>query len=387
MSTADHETAETKIPLLSLTAAIVAISVAGAGFGHSLPLFSFLLNAYGASDFTIGMNTGFAAIAALIGAPLFPRVVAKIGLKLFLLISVTIMVVPYLLVFWAGDRIAWWYVLRFIFALGGAGLFAGSEIWINGLAPDHIRGRVIGIYATCLALGFALGPLILNVTGYEGMVPFIAGAAVFGSAALPLLFAKAPAFETDENKGIFGPIKKAPILFGASTMFAGVESAMLIFLPLLALELGHGEGIGAQSLTVYGLGLLVAQIPVGQLADRFNARTVMAACAAIGAIFALMVPVVQESVPLLFAVLFFWGGAVGGIYTAGLVVIGNTYKGPALAVANTGFVFTYALGAVFGPAIAGAVRFGAGPTGLAIAIAGLLAVYAWAARRGARGAA
>jgi len=131
----------------------------------------------------------------------------------------------------------------------------------------------------------------------------------------------------------------------------------------------------------------VAQIPVGQLADRFRARTVMAACAAIGALFALMTPVVQENVLALFAVLFFWGGAVGGIYTAGLVVIGNTYKGTMLTVANTGFVFTYALGAVFGPAMAGLVRFGIGPTGLAVSIALLLAAYAWAARRGASGTA
>ncbi|MEM6912502.1 MAG: hypothetical protein AAF511_00850, partial [Pseudomonadota bacterium] len=71
-----------RLPWLSLAASIMAISVVGAGFGHSLPLFSFLLESYGASDVTIGLNTAFAAISALICAPYYPRVIAKIGLKL-----------------------------------------------------------------------------------------------------------------------------------------------------------------------------------------------------------------------------------------------------------------------------------------------------------------
>jgi predicted MFS family arabinose efflux permease len=111
----------------------------------------------------------------------------------------------------------------------------------------------------------------------------------------------------------------------------------------------------------------------------------MAGCSAVGAIFALAVPVVQESVWLFYAVLFFWGGAIGGIYTAGLTVLGNRFKGAALAAANTAFVFSYALGAVAGPLGAGLVRGSLGPEALIVMIALVLGLYAWAARR--RGAA
>lgn len=370
------------IPVLGLAAAIAAISVAGMGFGHSLPLFSVLLETYGASDVTIGLNTAFGAIAALLAAPFYPRVIALLGLKVFLVLCLTIMVVPYLLVYLAGERIIWWYPLRFVFSLGGAGLFAASEIWINGLAPDRIRGRIIGIYSTCLALGFAAGPLILSVTGYDGALPFVVGAAVFASAALPLVLVRAPAIARESTGNIFAAIGKAPVIFGSAAMFAGVESAMLIFLPVLALELGHGVTVGAQALTVYGIGLLVAQVPVGQLADRFAPRRVLTGCAVVGAGFALLVPAVETEVAGLFAVLFIWGGAVGGLYTAGLVVIGNTFKGPQLAAANTGFVFAYAAGAVIGPLVAGIARFAAGPDGLVGCVVLSLALYAWAARRG-----
>lgn len=382
--TAASDSAEPPIPIVSLVAAIAAISVAGAGFGHSLPLFSVLLETYEASDFVIGSNTAFAAIAALLGAPFYPRLIARIGIRLFLLLSLAIMVLPYLLVFWAGERIWLWYPLRFIFSLGGAGLFAGSEIWINGLAPDRVRGKVIGIYATCLSLGFAGGPLILRVTGYEGFVPFLAGAAVFSLAAVPLLIARSPVVSKEDHGSIFTPMFRMPVIFGAAAMFAGVESAMLIFLPVLALELGHGVGVGAQGLTVYGIGLVAAQFPIGQLADRYPPRLVVAGCAAASALFAVTVPLVQQDIRLLYGALFAWGGALGGIYTAGLVVVGNRFKGTALAAANTGFVFAYAAGAVLGPFVAGTSRTLLGADGMVMVIAAVLAAYAWAARRPGR---
>lgn len=379
MSAASDDT-RSSIPFLSLAAAIAAISVAGAGFGHSLPLFSFLLDSYGASDVTIGLNTGVAAIASLVAAPFFPRLVARIGLKAFLILSLTIMVLPYGLVHLAGDRIWLWYPLRFLFAFGASGLFAGSEIWINGVAPDRIRGKVIGLYGTCLALGFALGPLLLDATGYEGFTPFGVGMAVFSLAMIPIVLARAPAVDPGSPGNIFEPIGRAPIIFGAAAMFAGVESAMLIFLPILSLEIGHGVSVGAQTLTVYGFGILAAQMPVGWLADRVPPRSVMVGCATTGAALAALIPLVQGSVASLYAVLFIWGGAVGGIYTAGLVVLGNRFKGKTLAAANTGFIFAYAAGSVIGPIAAGAIRTGLGANGLAIALTLTLAAYAWAAR-------
>ncbi|MEE4213398.1 MAG: MFS transporter, partial [Parvularcula sp.] len=154
---------EDRIPILGLAAAIAAITVSGAGFGHSIPLFSVLLERYGASDFVIGANTAFAAVAGVIGAPFYPSVITRIGLKPFMLASLAMMILPYLALFAVGDFVAAWFPLRFIISLGVGALFAGSEIWINGLAPDRIRGKVIGIYGTCLALGFALGPLLLGV--------------------------------------------------------------------------------------------------------------------------------------------------------------------------------------------------------------------------------
>jgi MFS family permease len=374
---------ENKAVIIGLIAPIAAISVAGMGFGHSLPLFSYLLKSYGASDFEIGANTALPALAAVISAFFYPAMIRQLGLKPFLLLCLTLMILPYLAIHFAGERIALWYPLRFIFVVGGGGLFAGSEIWINGLAPDRIRGKMIGIYATCLALGFALGPLVLAATGYEGFLPFLVGGAIFALAALPLALAPSPAVSPASEGNILVPIRSDKVLFASAAVFAGVEGAMLIFLPLLGLELGFSVAEGAWLLTIYGIGLLVAQLPVGQLADMFPPRSVMAGCSAIAAVLLLLLPF-ASGFGLLSAILFIWGGAIGGIYTAGLVTLGNRYKAEALAAANTGFVFTYAVGGVIGPLLAGGIRDLFGPSGLTVGLIAVLAFYAVAARRSGR---
>ena len=69
----------------------------------------------------------------------------------------------------------------------GSSIFTAGEAWINQLAGDVGRGRIIGIYAAALSAGFGIGPLILSLTGIEGWAPFLVNAAITALATLPLL--------------------------------------------------------------------------------------------------------------------------------------------------------------------------------------------------------
>ena len=70
----------------------------------------------------------------------------------------------------------------------GSSIFTSGEAWINQLAGDVGRGRIIGIYAAALSAGFGIGPLILSLTGIEGWPPFLVNAAITALATLPLLW-------------------------------------------------------------------------------------------------------------------------------------------------------------------------------------------------------
>lgn len=380
-----HPTAPTsaRLDYAGLIASIAAISVAATAFGQSIPLFSILLKSYGASDAVIGLNTGVSAIAAVLGTPFYPRLMTKIGIRTFLLICIAVMVLSYGGVYLVGDKIALWFPLRFSLGLAAAGLFSASETWINTLAPDHLRGRIIGIYGTALASGFAIGPLLVELFGFQGMTPFAVGMAIFASAAVPIAIAKAPPRPEGESaSGFFAMLPRAPATFLSAAVFAATESAILIFLPVLTMESGWGPEAGARAVTVYGLGIVALQFVIGNYADRIGAARSLFLCAIASALFAALFIFTTGSLGLLYIVLFVWGGMVAGLYTIGLVIIGGQFSAEDRAAANTGFVFMYGLGSITGPIVAGFVRSTAGPMGLNILLFGTLALYAvYTARR------
>ena len=181
--------------------------------------------------------------------------IAATGVKAFLLGCLALMVLTYGLLGLAGDNVALWFPLRLLFGFAGAGMFVGSEIWINALAPDHLRGRVIGIYSTCLALGFAAGPFLIDWFGTVGFTPFFIGMLIFSTALGPILMAQGPTSAQEEtSKSFFHLLPKAPVTFLSASVFAGAEAAILTFLPVYALAVDWGESVGARAVTVYGLG-------------------------------------------------------------------------------------------------------------------------------------
>ncbi|MBB4659816.1 MFS transporter [Parvularcula dongshanensis] len=385
MSTTQGAAAGDRGSTLGLIAAIAAISVAGIGFGHSIPLFSVLLERYGASSFANGLNTAVGALAVLVCAPIYPRLIVKVGMRRFLVSSIVLMVVSYGLIYVAEEAIWLWYPLRFVFSVGASGLFVGSEIWINAAADPARRGRVIGVYSTCLALGLALGPLMLNVTGYDGAAPFIAGALVFALAAIPIALAPPPSVDPDSGADRILPLlTRAPVTFGASAMFGAVESAMLVFLPLLALDAAFGERVAAQTVTAYCLGSLALQYLVGRAADVVGIMSMLFAMAAGAAVSAALLPLANDRLPTLFACAFALGGLINGISTCGLTLLGDRFSGSRLPAAGTAYAFAWGLGAVTGPAAAGLMRDAGGPDAMMGGIVVALVLYAVAAllRRG-----
>lgn len=378
-------TPPTPVPWTSLIAAIAAISVAGIGFGHSLPLFSILLKGYGAADGVIGLNASTAALASILVTPIFPKLITQMGQKAFLLTCIGIMVAGYGALYAVGGNIALWYPIRFVFGAAAAGLFVASEIWINTIAPAPMRGRIIGIYGTCLALGFAVGPMMIELVGHEGPAPFIAGAVIFGAAAIPILMATNPPVASHgAATGFFQLMARAPATYLSAALFAGVETSVLIFLPVLAIDLGWGVEVGARSVTAYGLGIVSLQYVIGRWSDRFGYGRSLLVCAIGSALGALALLLVGANVMGVYLVLFLWGGMIAGLYTVGLTLIGDRFDAANRAAANTGFVFAYGVGAVILPLVAGVVRQIAGAQGLNLFLLASLSAYAvlvWFRRR------
>lgn len=363
--------------IAALAAMIASAGAVGTGLSLGLPLLALVLEGRGISGTWIGLNTAVAGIAALIVTPFVTPMAIRVG-PLPLLIASLVTTAVSLIGFYLATAFWLWFPLRLVFhgALGTA--FVLSEFWIASLAPEDRRGLVMGIYATVLSLGFAVGPILLGTVGSDGFLPFAIGSAVITAAVIPALFARgaAPALHGGgDRKSVWSFVVAVPLATLGALVFGAVESGAMAILPIYGLRLGWPEREAALIVTVAALGNVALQIPLGLLADRVDKRRLLLACGLVGLVGALLMPAASGSFAALLAVVFVWGGVTAGLYTVGLTLLGASYSGANLAAANATFVMLYALGMMVGPPSIGGGLDLAPPQGAAFVMATFFALY------------
>ncbi|MCX8998901.1 MFS transporter [Rhizobiaceae bacterium BDR2-2] len=377
VKTLDDQRAVETIHWPSLAAAMSAITAVGIAIGLGLPLLSIILEKRGISSTLIGLNSAMAGIAAMVAAPLTTWLAHRFGVATVMLWAIVMSTVSGMGFYYA-ENFWYWFPLRLAFHGAITTLFVLSEFWINTAAPSSRRGLVLGIYATVLSIGFAMGPLIFSLTGSEGILPFlIAGGAIL-SAAIPIFIARreSPRLGEAAEHHFFRYILLVPTATIAAFVFGAVEAGGLSLFPIYATREGFTEAQAALLLTVMGIGNMVFQIPLGMISDRMgDRRPLLAVMAVVGFVGSLCLPLLTGNWMLMAAVLLFWGGSVSGLYTIGLAHLGSRLRGSDLANANAAFVFCYAVGTVGGPQGIGAAMDVTGNDGFAWAIAAFFALY------------
>ena len=360
----------------SIAAAIGAITAVGIGLSLSIPLLSIEMERMGVSGTGIGLNTAVAGLAAVMVVPFAPRMARAIGVLRLMWIAV-LTAASCLIGFWLVRDFYAWFPLRFVFSAAIGVLFVMSEFWINAAAPPKRRGFVLGIYATVLATGFAVGPAVLALVGTSGLAPYLAGMLLVLCAALPLLLARglSPAIGHGAGRSLAAFVAAAPIATLAALVFGAIESGGFALLPVYGLSLGYGAESAAFLVSLVALGNGAFQIPIGAYSDRVDRRILLLAVAAVGLLGALLMPLAAQSVLWLGILLFVWGGVAGALYTVGLAHLGARFSGPDLASANAAFVILYNLGMIVGPPTLGAGMDALPPHGFPATLAAFFALY------------
>jgi MFS family permease len=326
----------------------------GVGLSLTIPLISVRMEAAGFSAEANGFGTAMAGVATVIASPLIPAFVRWLGVRSALIVALA-MAVGSMLGMAFIDDVYWWFPIRFVYSVALTILFVISEYTINALSPPHRRGLWIGIYSTSLYLGFAAGPVILDLVGTDGRPPFYAAIALFLIASVPIVAAgaKIPGFSERTGAHVLTMLTRAPALMLAALLFGAVETGGMGLLPVHALRNGFDAATGALFLTFIAIGNVVFQLPMGLLADRIPRSRVIAGIAILGLIGSIALAFLTQDFLAFAIVLFVWGGLVGGLYMVGLAELGARYQGADLASANAAFVMFYATGMLLGPPILG----------------------------------
>lgn len=339
---------------LSLAAVYACIFANGIGMGLSLPLLSLIMERNGVSATMNGANAMFGAVAMLAATPFIPALAARIGTVRFL-IACYVVAAASLLGFRATNDLALWFVLRFALNSALQGLFLVSEVWINQIATDALRGRLIAIYASIVSAGFAIGPIIIQFLGTTGWAPFVAGAATMLLAMTPLIAARriVPPVAHAGARAMWSFVFSSPSAAAAGLAYGALEICAANFLTVYAVRQGSTEAAAALLVTAWGLGNMLLVPPLGWLGDKSDRRFVLILCGVAGLIGAALLPLTGGAGWWALMLVFAWGGFVAAIYALGLSHLGANFRGSDLAAANAAFSILYALGTLAGPGLGG----------------------------------
>lgn len=359
----------------NLAAAIASVTVFGLSVGQAAPLLPLLLEQRGTNVTLNGLNAAATFIGVIVGPLLTPRLVRQFGVRNLLLAGFGLDVALFLSMKVLAT-IAAWFVLRALLGMVGSVIFTTSEAWINQLAGDVGRGRIIGIYAAALSAGFGLGPLILSLTGIEGWPPFLVNAGITAVATLPLLgVGNAPGgLGQDHGSSPLRMFRRAPVILGAVAAFGLYEAALMALLPIWGVRSGLSERMAAATLSVVYFGSIVVQVPIGWFSDRASRLAALRLCGVAGLVGALALLSLPMRPPLVFSLLFFWGGAASGIYPVALSMAGDRFRGSELISVNAAIIIAYGLGGLLGPPLGGAAMAAVDPQGLLWLFVALFAV-------------
>jgi MFS family permease len=333
---------------------IMAMAIVNLVYGITFPLLALVLDGQGVNKTLIGLSTVSQAAAILAIAPFAPRLLHRFE-PARIMQTVTMVVAVLLLVAGSFPNVWLWFPLRFLIGAFNAMLWIASEALINELAEERSRGRVIGIYSSAGAAGFALGPLLLIFTGSQGMLPFVATSSLVLAASVPLFFAHGHRMATtgQAHDGVWKLFLLAPVIMLANVTYAAAAETMITFFPLFGIHLGTSEAFALFLLTMVGVGSMMLILPLGWLADKVNRMGLLAACVLLTLLGLLVMPYVLHSQWLATAFFFAFGGIEGMIYALGVILVGERFKGHQLAAASTAFTACWAVGTIAGPMLAG----------------------------------
>ena len=357
-------------------------------YGLTLPLLSLVLDGQGISKTVIGLSIVAQACAGVVIAPFASQLIVRIGAARIMQLA-TVIAAATLVLLGVWQDVYAWFPLRFLLGATAAVLWSASEAVINELADDNWRGRIIGIYGSAGAAGFALGPLVLLVTGTAGLMPFVVTAGLITLASIPLfwLHNQADGDASRNPVSLMRIFRLVPYIMLLNLTYAAAIEAFIAFFPLFGIHICLGEARSLSLLTTFALGGVFLQIPLGWLADHVRRHALLIACLVFTLIGFAAIPSLIARPVIGPAFVFGLGGVEGMIYALGVILLGQNFRGAELAAASVLFTGMWSAGTMIGPLLVGAGMDVFGDASMPYLISGIYLCYLpffWYSRRGTR---
>jgi len=326
--------------------------------GLNYVIFPQVLSEQGYSNTFVGFAMSFEIVSTLILYKKLSEIVKKLGVvKIVIFASLARSLSIYFLAY--VNHYALWLSGIFIYGLMTTLLLVVLSTWLNMVSVGKLKGFIIGLYSSALSCGIALGPVVYY--SYKKFAssetePFWVNAliALIPILILSFIFNNKPSLESGEKvrfKFIFRHAKAIMLsAFVGGICFFGLPSFLVLY--------GTANGLTTDSagflLTMFMLGSVSIGLVVSSLSSFFDKRLIILVCVSISSLCAVFLSLsVYTHLYTALALMFLWGGCMGGIYATGMSFIGERFRTEDQVSANMSYVLMDSVGGLVGLCIIG----------------------------------
>lgn len=339
------------------------------------PLVALALVQAGRSVMEAGSAAAAPAVGVLLGVPLIPDIVRRLGQRQTFRLGGMLLVLALIGYCFAdgGMSMALWWALGLLAGFAQAARWIVADAAVSSIASDEDRGRIMSIHETLRSMAIGFGPGLVVLAEAEIRIAALL-ATVFAVCGL-LTSSAVP--HTDAIGGASRQMRwNALPLTAAILAFSGgsLEAATSASVPVYGLGLGMTAAAAAALASGAGFGNLATQYPIGLAMDRVGSRRVAIIVCAGCALLALLLPsAISGGIGL--ALVFLFGGLTGAFYTLGIVE-GTAANGDTNSVVAV-IALAYTLGSFAGPVLGSLAIMAQSALGLPLTLAaGCLATMA-----------
>lgn len=258
-----------------------------------------------------------------------------------------------------------WVVLRFATGMCIAGQYVVAESWLNDLADNENRGRLLSIYLVVTSGAFGVGQLLLNALDARAITGFAIASILTSLAVAPVALSEsdAPSVEGHDHISLRELTKLVPTGVGACFLTGVAHGGLTGMAAIYATRVGLSVGRTALFVAAPTIGGMIFQWPIAAASDDVDRRAVGIAAATGAAVAALLLLLGPATSPMAIVLMTLLGGASYPLYSIAGAYTNDWVEPEQVNAAASQLVTLYGMGAIVGPLLAAGLMTTSGPTG------------------------
>lgn len=282
-----------------------------------------------------------------------------------------------------------WILLRLVTGVCTAGVYVVAESWLNDLATNENRGRLLAVYSVLTMLFYGLGQFALTVFDARLLVGFAVAAIVTSMAVAPVSLSEsavAPMVEHHTNVSLRELARIVPTGIVSCLLIGVAHGAIAGMSAVYATRVGMSAAMIGLFVALPSLGGVVLSWPVSAASDDIDRRAVGVAAAGGATLVSLLLLLGPPTHPMALALMALLGGLSYPLYSIAGAYTNDWVEPEQVNAAASQLVRLYGIGAVIGPFVAAGAMIAFQPVGflwslaamhLVIALFFLYRMFAW----------